>query len=144
MALEYLQGWRLHKLSGSLCQCSVILPVKKSFLMFRKNLLCFSLCRKGTLLAHVQLGAHQDPQVLFCKAALQLGCPPAHTGAQGCFPSGAGLLLVELHELPVSLFLQPAEVPLDGSMTLWCISHSSQFCVISKFAEGTLSLHPGH
>jgi len=44
------------------------------------------------------------------------------------------LLLIELHEVPVSSFL-----PLKGSMTLWCISHSSLFSVISKFAEGTLS-----
>ena len=29
---------------GSLCQCSVTFPVKKCFLMFRGNLLCFSLC----------------------------------------------------------------------------------------------------
>lgn len=26
------------------------------------------LCSKGTLLAHIQPAAHQDPQVLFCKA----------------------------------------------------------------------------
>jgi len=29
---------------GSLCQCSVTLRVKKLFLMFRRNFLCFSLC----------------------------------------------------------------------------------------------------
>jgi len=28
---------------------------------------------KGTLLAHVQLGVHEDPDVLFCYAAFQLG-----------------------------------------------------------------------
>lgn len=45
----------------------------------------------------------------------------------------------ELHEVPVSLFLQPVEVPQDGSMTIWHISHSSQFCIISKFPESTFS-----
>lgn len=33
-------------------------------------------CCKGTLLAHVQLGTHQDPPVLFCKAAFHLVGPP--------------------------------------------------------------------
>ncbi|XP_075345302.1 small conductance calcium-activated potassium channel protein 2-like isoform X2 [Mycteria americana] len=33
------------------------------------------------------------------------------------------LPLVELHEIPVSPLLQPVEVPLDGNMTLWNISH---------------------
>jgi len=47
-------------------------------------------------------------------------------------------LLVELHKVPVGPFLQPVEVPLDSSMTLWCVSHSSQFRIISKLAEGTL------
>ncbi|GAB0185708.1 mitochondrial enolase superfamily member 1 [Grus japonensis] len=46
-------------------------------------------------------------------------------------------LLVELHEVPVSLFLQHVEVPLDGSTTLWHISHSSQHNVICRLAEGT-------
>ena len=49
-------------------------------------------------------------------------------------------LLVELHEVPVSPFLQSVVVPLDGSMTLWRISHSSHFCVIYKLAEGTFCL----
>lgn len=49
------------------------------------------------------------------------------------------LPLVELYEAPVSRFLQLDKVPLDGSMTLWCISHSSQFYVIiGKLAEDTL------
>jgi len=48
------------------------------------------------------------------------------------------LLLVELHDVPVSLFLQPVKVSLVWSMTLWCISRSFQSCVISKLVEGTL------
>ena len=48
------------------------------------------------------------------------------------------LPFAELYNIPVSSFLQPVKVLLNGSLTLWCISHSSQFCVISKLAEGTL------
>ncbi|KAF1440525.1 Zinc finger RNA-binding protein, partial [Pygoscelis papua] len=87
------------------------------------------LCCKGTLLAHVQLGVRQDPRVLFCQAAFQLGgCQ--HILVHGVVPrwlQNFALPLVELHEIPIGPFLQPVEVPLDGSTTLWHISHSSQF-----------------
>lgn len=43
------------------------------------------------------------------------------------------VLLVELHEAPVIPFNQPAEAP-------WQTSHSSQFLVMCKLAEGTLCL----
>ena len=48
------------------------------------------------------------------------------------------ILLVDLHEVPVSPFLQRDKVPLDGSTTLWRVSHFSQFGVINKLAAGTL------
>lgn len=35
-------------------------------------------------------------------------------------------------------FLQPIEIPVDGSTTLWCISHSPQFCGICTVVEATL------
>lgn len=35
----------------------------------------------------------------------------------------------------VSPFLQPVEVPPYGWATVWCSSHFSQFCIISKLAE---------
>ena len=45
VGFEYLQRRRLHKPPlGSLFQCSVTLRVKKFFLMFRWNFLCFSFC----------------------------------------------------------------------------------------------------
>lgn len=44
---------------------------------------------------------------------------------------------VELLEVPVSLFLQSVEVPLNGSMILWHISHS-QVWIICKLAMETL------
>jgi len=39
---------------------------------------------------------------------------------------------VEIHEVPVSLFFQPAEIPVNSNTAIWCISHSSQFCVIGN------------
>ncbi|KAK4831590.1 hypothetical protein QYF61_018350 [Mycteria americana] len=80
------------------------------------------------------------PQILFYQAAFQLGGPQCLL-VPGVIPSQVSdlaLLLIELHEVLASPFLQPVKVPLDASTTLWCISHSSQFCVISKLAEGTL------
>ncbi|KAK4825192.1 hypothetical protein QYF61_025120, partial [Mycteria americana] len=67
---------------------------------------------------------------------------PRYRGSPGpflpsCFPADQPLArpgpqvqnfalpLVELHEVSVSPFLQPVDVPLDGSMTLQHISHSS-------------------
>ena len=46
------------------------------------------------------------------------------------FP-GAGFctLLVELYKVHVDSILQTLEVPLNGSTTLWSISHFSQFSV---------------
>jgi len=56
------------------------------------------------------------------------------------------LPLLELHEVPVSPCLQPAEVPLNGSKTLQLMSRSSQFCVISKLADiaNTVQLYTLH
>jgi len=50
------------------------------------------------------------------------------------------LALAEFHQVLLCPTLQPVQVSLDGSTAFWCIHHSSQFCVISKLAEGTL--HP--
>jgi len=54
------------------------------------------------------------------------------------------LALVEPHHVPLRPTFQPVQVTLNGSTAFWCIHHSSQFGVISKLAEGTLILHPGH
>jgi len=45
-------------------------------------------------------------------------------------------LLVELYEIPVGLSLQHVKVPLDSTIALRYISYSSQFCFVSKLAEG--------
>jgi len=91
------------------------------------------LCHKGTLLACVQFCVHQDAQGLFCKADFQLSGPLQ--GQEFALPCA------ELHEGPVSPFFQPVKVPLDGSIKHWCISHCSQFCVVSKLAADTLPHH---
>lgn len=62
--------------------------------------------------------------------------PPVYTGAQGVPPHIQ--VLVELYDVPVSQFLHPDKVPLDGSTTVRCISHYSWFFVISKTAEVAL------
>lgn len=88
------------------------------------------------LLAHGHLGVHQDPQRFFCRAACQ-PISPQHIVVSGAVPPQVqdfALPLAQLHEVQVSPFLQP----LDGSTTLWWISHSSQFYVICKLAGGTL------
>lgn len=41
----------------------------------------------------------------------------------------------------MSPFLQPVKVLLDGHVTLWSVSHLSQFCVIRKLIE-VHSTHP--
>jgi len=53
-------------------------------------------------------------------------------------------LLVELHEASVGPFLQPVMVPLDDSMTLWCISPSSQFMPAANLLRGLSAQHPDH
>lgn len=40
----------------------------------------------------------------------------------------------------MSPFLQPVKVLLDGHVTLWSVSHPSQFCVIRKLIEVSLHL----
>jgi len=45
---------------------------------------------------------------------------------------------VELHGFFSCLFLQPVEVPLNGSPTTMCISHSSWFYVIFELVEDAL------
>lgn len=70
------------------------------------------------------------PPSPFLSSSFSVGWPPACTGARSCSPpqvQDLTLVLVELLKVAVSLFFQPDEMPLDGSMIFWCISHSSQF-----------------
>lgn len=74
------------------------------------------------MLPHIQPGV----QILFWKAAFWL-VGLQHVLLQGGFfilPQVQDFAhsLVEADEVPVSPFLQVAELPLDGSTALWCIS----------------------
>lgn len=116
MAFEYLQERKLHFLSLS------------------------DLCCRGTLLAPCQPGSTRTSDALFCQAAFQQ-CGPQHVLVNSIVHSQVQdfvLLHAELHEAPVSPLFQPIKDPLDGSTTLWCISHSSQFRTISKLADSIL------
>lgn len=44
-------------------------------------------------------------------------------------------VFAELHEVPVGLFLQPVETPLNGSRALQQISSFPQFNIIHKLAK---------
>lgn len=51
---------------------------------------------------------------------------------------------VDVDSIPVTLFLQPVEVPLNSGTNTWCISQSSQLCISCRLAEGELLFHhPG-
>lgn len=81
---------------------------------------------KHTLLTHVS----STPKS-FSTGLLSMNFPPVCTHVWDC-PNPGGLpwlLLVELHEIPVSLFFQPFEVFLDGNTILCCTYHSSQLCI---------------
>lgn len=47
--------------------------------------------------------------------------------------------LVELQEVLIGPFVWPVKAPLYGSMSLCCISPSSQIFIVCRFAEGVLS-----
>ena len=100
-------------------------------------------CCKGAWLACGQL-VHHDHQVLH-KAAFK-PVKPQCVLVHGIFPSVGqdfALPFKEFHEVPLCPFLQPVKVPLNGSVTFWCISHSSELCIVCELAEGALHHHPG-
>jgi len=95
---------------------------------------------QGTLLAHGHLVIPQDTQVPLHRAALQQ-VSPEPVLVHGVVPSQVqdlALALVEFHQVPLRPTLQPVQVLLNGSTALWCTSHSSQFCVISKLDGDTV------
>ena len=48
------------------------------------------------------------------------------------------LAIVKLHQVPPCPTLQSVQVLLNNSTAFFCVSHSSQLCIISKLAEGGL------
>lgn len=73
----------------------------------------------------------------FPQSGFPFGWPPAYTGSWGVTPhmQDVAPTLTEPHDIPTRLFLQLAEVQLDGSMILWYISYFIPFCVIRKVVE---------
>lgn len=60
------------------------------------------------LLLHIQLDVHQDPQVIFCRAACQFVCPQP-VSLQGVLPSQVQdfvFVLAEFHEVHAGVFIR--------------------------------------
>ena len=95
------------------------------------------LCCKGTLLAHILLHVHHDPQILLCQAAFQ----PQHGLVHRVVPpqvQDSAFPFVELQEVPFCWFLQPFVVSVNGSTPSCCINHSFQFRIFWKLPEAAL------
>ncbi|PKU35805.1 hypothetical protein llap_13892 [Limosa lapponica baueri] len=95
---------------------------------------------KGTLLAHGHPVVHQDSQAFFHRAALQQVSLQSLL-VHGVIPpqvQHSTLAFVEFHQVPLCPSPQPVQVSLYYGTAFWCVRHSSQFCGISKLAEGTL------
>lgn len=90
------------------------------------------------LLAEI-LFIHKNPQVLLHRAAVH------GFFSQSVLISGIALTqvqhidLVELQEVPMGLLLKLVQIPLDGILYFCCITCTTDFCVICKFADGALS-----
>lgn len=100
-------------------------------------------CGKGILLAHLQLGCPSGhPSPFPCQDALQRGGLqhiPVHKVVPPHVQDLWNFLLLNFRRFLLSHFFSLSRSP-DGSTTLWPVSHSSQFCVVSKLTECTLNL----
>lgn len=77
---------------------------------------------------------------IWTSLSIYWGHPSAYLGA-GAAPTQVQdfkIPLVEHHDVPISPFLQPAQMPLDGNTALWASQPLFPVCVISKLAESTL------
>lgn len=88
-------------------------------------------CR-GTLLAEVRLAVHRTHRSFSTDLLSSSAC----TGAW-CHSFPVQIFVVLAAELQ-KLFLQPSEAHLKGCTTIWHLSHSCLFSVISKLAESVL------
>lgn len=75
------------------------------------------LCCKGTLLTHVQLVGKPDPQVPFYRAVSYTVSPQLVLlhGVISSWMQDLAFPFNELHEVSVTLFLHPVQVPLKSS-----------------------------
>ncbi|XP_009877595.1 PREDICTED: uncharacterized protein C12orf50 homolog [Apaloderma vittatum] len=76
------------------------------------------------------ISCFRETQPLGC---VNIRCTFHHS--KPCYING---LFLPLSNIPLSPTLQPFQVTRIGSTALWCVSHPSQFCAISKLGEGTL------
>lgn len=89
-------------------------------------------CHKHTLLAHIQHSVHQEPEGPFLQRCSPANQSPACTGVGGCSSSGAGLCTS-------SCWTAWGFCLRSLWIAAWpFISHSIQFCAISKLVEVTL------
>lgn len=101
--------------------------------------------------------AAQNVVSLLCGADLLAHGPPGSQGIslQRTLPAGHLLVFtggcfilsqaqhfapppIELHCMPFRPILQLIEVPLNNNTTIWCIGHSSQFCIIYELSESKI------
>lgn len=102
------------------------------------------LCSMGALLAHGQIAVHLRSKDFLRRPALRM------VGPECVLVPGVTPPWLQDLALPLCWtswcscqFLQPIEVPLDGGMTLWYVSHFSQFCIILlKFLHTYFALRP--
>ncbi|KAK4824816.1 hypothetical protein QYF61_019666 [Mycteria americana] len=94
----------------------------------------------GTLLAHIQSGIDQHPQVLFHWAAFQplFPKPVALHGVVVTQVQDPALGLVKPHTIDLGPSIQPVQVPLQSLPTLKQINTPAQLGVICKLTEGAL------
>jgi len=92
--------------------------------------------------AYVQLFIHQYPQALLSRAALNpfIPQPVLVVGVAPTHMQDLALGLAEPHEVHTGALLKLVQVPLDGILSFWCISCTTQLGVICKLAEGALDL----
>lgn len=88
------------------------------------------------LLAHGQVGVHQDPPLQSCFPVVE--SQEVLVDELLFFPRCSIFPLFKLHKVPLCLFLQSVAVPLSGSMAISSASHSSQCHIICKLAVGAL------
>ncbi|KAK4822727.1 LOW QUALITY PROTEIN: hypothetical protein QYF61_019724, partial [Mycteria americana] len=83
---------------------------------------------------------HQYPQVLLRRAALDHIIPQPVLKPRIALTQDPALGLVEPHEVHTGPLLQLVQVPLDGILSFWRVSCTTQLGVICKLAEGALDL----
>jgi len=95
---------------------------------------------RGTLLADVHPLFYEDHWIFLFAASFNM-IDAQFVQVHGIMPAQVQdfpLSFTEFHEIPLSSFLQPAEAPPHGSVIIWCINYTPQFCVICTIVEGAL------